>query len=277
MLSKPKPITPSTLKDEYKETFDVLKKADASSQFALAKADEYQSDADQLFMRDDMISQYQVAFKYRLAADLVLLASNQEQDKLKRTLLFRRAGNLYHFAGHAFRRVEEYRWSGETYTKAGECFEKEMKEFGKGDKARFVQACESSVRAYRRSKGVYAEVGDYNPSGRAYLIEQKLVQTLLFETNPLKGILFWVWGIFSGYGESVLRWFGGYLLGLFGFAFLNALGGADVESALYVSLERSLLISNSTAGGALLVAQIAYSYFILGLGFTLVVRRMTGR
>ena len=262
------------MKEEYRETSESVIRETKSTELALAKANEFQSVADRLFLEDDMFSKYKVAFSYRLAADLVMIASTMEIEA-NRPSLYSRAGSLYHFAGHAFRRVEEYRWSGETYTKSGECFEKEMHSKGESRKA-FIDAAENSIRAYRRAKGVFSEVGDYGLSGRAYLKEQKVMQELLFKTDLPKGILFWLWGIFSGYGESALRWFMGYLLGLGVFGLFNTLAGMGLLQGFYVSFERSLLIAGQANDG-LLVVQFAYSYFILGLGLTLIVRRMTAR
>ncbi|MDG7043223.1 MAG: hypothetical protein JRM98_03805 [Nitrososphaerota archaeon] len=264
--------TPAALDQEYQKEFTRLCEA-STPEGLLNAASRLRSDADGLFMKDDLVSRYHTAFKYRLAAELTERAAGLLKDE--NLDLLNSAGDLYHFAGHAFRRIEEFRWAGDAYAKSGECFMREMLKLN--GRKMFIDSYEKSIRAYRRAKVVYTEVGDYSQAGRMFFLEQGLIQKKLSRTNPIEAALFMAWGIMSGYGESIRRWFVGYILGvaLFGMIYLH--GGTGVLQAFYVSFGRSLLMNTTSLGGPIMLLQFAYSYFNLGLGLTIIVRRMIGR
>jgi tetratricopeptide (TPR) repeat protein len=269
--------SPLTLDQEYKQIAIKTREKISSDPKRCEKiARDLKNRADDLFRKNDPESKYRRAFEYQTAAQILesLAANSQGARKMK---LYRESGLLFHFSAHAFRKEEEYRWAEDAYMNSGSCFEKLLREANRSNSGGIEEACANAIRAYSRAKGVYGEVGDYDRSGQAYLREQVLRKNLLLKTNFWKGLLFVVWGTLTGYGESVPRWLLGYILGVLVFAITRVMLGEGLVPAFFVSFERSLLISDSQGNKVLFLMQIAYSYFILGLGLTLIVRKMQSR
>jgi len=273
------PITPLTLKQEYEEMVGKdLAAIRSDPEKCEAAAQRLKTEADQLFSDDSDVSKYRMAFRYQAAARIYESLAESATDVRHKRRYYESAGSLYHFSGHAFRKQEEYRWSGNSYAQSGACFQKQFELLADSGKKERVAACENAIRSYSRAKGVYGEVGDFHLSGETYLIEQKLRQEFYFLTDFRKGVAFAIWGTMTGYGESLGRWFSGYLIGILAFAIaLRISPGVGWRAAFVTSVERSMLIPGPDSGTALLVAQFAYAYFNLGLGLSLITRKMATR
>jgi tetratricopeptide (TPR) repeat protein len=270
-------MTPTALLHEYGELVSqVSQKCSESPEKCEELCNKYKREADELFSQEGPISRYRMAFRYQAAARIFQELAESSSDAVRRIGYYGQAGLLYHFAAHGFRKEEEYRWAGEAYERSGDCFQKEMKLYAPNQAAE-IRAGENAVRAYARAMRTYGDVGDFALSGKAYLEEQKLLQGLLFKKDFKRGLARAIWGLMTGYGESVWRWFCAYVLGILVFALANSAAGLCPVQALSVSIERSLLISGTETDSLLLISQFAYSYFNLGLGLTLIVRKMSSR
>jgi len=273
------PVTPTTLRREYEEIIASGEETYATDPAALeGSATKLKLEGDELFARGDHVSRYRMAFRYLAAAHFYgLLAEHSTTHKEKISLL-ERAGDLNHFAAHSFRKEEEFRWAGDAYRASGDAFRDASRLLRRSpQKKELIRTIASAIRAYGRAKGTYGAVGDFDLSGKSYLSEQRLTQKLLLKTDLKRGIAFAVWGLFTGYGESVGRWACAYLLGVAAFALANRAAGLTLWDSFAVSGERSLLIPGPDANRLLLFLQFAYTYFNLGLGLSLIVRKMASR
>jgi len=278
------PITPLTIKKEHESVLtEFLDRTtqEITKRFAAYEnqANDLKVKADSLFGKDDTISKYRTAWLYRTSAAMIERLAESANGESKQIDCFDKAGLYYHFAGHAFRKQEEYQWAGESYMKSGHCFEREADLQVKlmMAKERIIGSYGNAIRAFRRAKGVFSEVGDYDLSGRAYYVEQRLISKKLWKDDRLGWFVHSFWGYLTGYGESFRRWFLAYLLGLFVFTVVYYFSGMGVLGALLLSAERSLLIAGGQGNLILLLGQTFYSYIVLGLGLTLIARRMQSR
>jgi tetratricopeptide (TPR) repeat protein len=279
--------TPDTLKAEFepylKELEENRKNGSAeikkNASAYLSKAEKFKSDADTLFPGDYLRVFRQSLLYFSCAASLEAVADCLEGDDEQRISLYSQAGKMFHFSGHSYRNLEEYRRSGIAYNESGRCYvtAARLQERLNKPQEQIRKIVSDAVRSYRRAKGVWSDVGDYDMAGKAFFSEQKLWQKKLKSENWMRGTIFGLWGIITGYGESLRNWIITLILSVLVFALANWVSGIDPLEALSLSIQRSFLIANPIGNRALLLVQTAYSYFILGLGLAIIVRRFGPR
>lgn len=245
----------------------------------LAQAEKFKSDADLLFAGDYLRVYRQSLLYFCCAASLEAVAESMENDDEKRIELYSRAGEIFHFSGHSYRSLEEYRRSGTAYNQSGRCYKLaiSLQEKMHKPKVQIREKLSYAIRSFRRAKGVWSDVGDYDMAGKAFFNEQKLVEKKLRSENLLKGVAFGIWGIITGYGESFQNWGATLLVSVLLFAVAYWVTGFDLLQSLSLSIQRAFLIANPIGNQLLFLLQVAYSYFILGLGLALIIRRFGPR
>lgn len=245
----------------------------------IERAEKLKEEADILFFHDDSLSKYRLAWAYRAAGTILVLVARNTEDSTKAIQLMEKAGQILHFAGHTFRKEEEYRWSGESYQSSGRAFEDCARIQARSgvDRRRIVESYDNVIRSFGRAKGVFGEVGDYDLSGAAYYEEQKAITgKLYYKRSPLY-ILRMLWAYLTGYGEKMGRWFVSYAIGVFAFTLVNILQGLSLISSLRTAFARSLLIPVFLGSTWVLIAQYIYSYFVLSFALTILGRKMQSR
>ncbi|MDG6985138.1 MAG: hypothetical protein JRM73_00120 [Nitrososphaerota archaeon] len=278
--------TPDTLKKEFQPYLDELSEEVAkgksvvkgSPDVFVARAEKFKTDADLLFPAT-YLGSYRQSFLYYSSAASYEAVADCLDDDAKRIQYYTMAGRIYHFSGHGFRGLEEYRRSGIAYNKSGRCYVEAvglLQKHGR-PKSEVQELMSDAIRSYRRAKGVWSDVGDYDMAGKAYFNEQRTLQRKLTSESWPKGFAFGFWGIVTGYGESIQNWGITFILSVFAFGFANWATGLDLAQALNLSVQRSFLVASPSGNEGLLLLQIAYSYFILGLGLTILIRRFGPR
>lgn len=198
---------------------------------------------------------------------------------------YHRAGEAYHFAGHAYRGLEDYRKAGLCYEKSADCHSaivREKRRTPTPDDKRRAEPLPAAIRSFSRAKGVWDDAGDYETAGRVYFEEQRLRVEQAYADAPLKGLALKLWGAVTGYGERIDRWGASLLVMVLLFAALRrALGGeSGFWGPLQSSIQSTLLMPGAGPhGGAawLDILQTACSYFMLGIGVSVIVRKFSPR
>jgi tetratricopeptide (TPR) repeat protein len=207
------------------------------------------------------------------------LLYNYAAEKYRAATDYTKAGKYFHYAGHGLRSLEEYNRAAKAYMNSGQCYRLAANLAAKsGDKRKKLDLLGDAIRSYRRAKGVWSDVGNYDDAGVAFWEEQKLFEKREFAANKLKGIGVALWGWTTGYGESFWRWGATVAAGIVLFALLNmAVTKIAPGDALQRSVQRMLLLSAPGNTVWLEVTQAAYSYFMLGLGLAIITRKFGPR
>lgn len=260
------------------------------------------ADADLMLRRanglfpEEYLRLFHQAALYEAAGTVYERLAEQEKSRyLPSEDLFCKAGKAYHFAGHAYRGLEDYRKAGEAYEKSGECYMKAalekppvQKKDHTSEASRRNNPLPAAIRSFSRAKGVWDDVGDYDKAGNAYFFEQRLMVELTRMDNGVKGIALRVWGGITGHGESIPSWFAALLAIMLAFAAIRWLSGINPEAlqALRSSLQATLLmpgdVSTVTPRVEIVrawidIVQAGLSYFMLGLGIAIIVRKFSPR
>lgn len=182
---------------------------------SITKAEQVAKEADEYYSFDSTVKRYEVAYKYKCAAEYLSRIPERKRD----------ASEYYHYSGHHFRKIEEWREAGDAYLKAGEIAYElaiELKRMGVFEDAK--ERCEWSIRSYGRAKNCYQDVGDTDQARDAYIKEydvrrllaliyaiinitipsQLVVQRLIKHVLKFIQLTFWKWT--SNYGESITKW-----------------------------------------------------------------------
>lgn len=172
----------------YKNTYFQQRKSQIKDLQSLEEVIEW---ADAKYSEDDTDTQFKVAYSYLAAAEYLKdLADSQ----------LRRSSDLFHFAGHHLRKVENWRNAGIAYQKAGEA-------------AVMAQDFGWAVRSFARAKQCFADVGDAEEMAEAYVLEQDARRLNARENKKWRRfIVLTIWRWTSMYGQSGSRW----LIWLFG-------------------------------------------------------------
>jgi len=186
---------------------------------------------------------------------------------------------LFHFAGHAFREIGQINRAADAYWRAGVV----------GAKNGVVD--QFAIRSLARAKSCYSEIGETEKSDRMHILEWEARR----QTGTLSNcVLLSVWKITSDYGTSVKKWFWSIILLVLSFSVVYEVlhdQGAIHQGQAWTPMISSIyftLVTTATVGygefvpiGCLaqlaVVLNIVLGYFLLGVGTTILGRKVIGR
>lgn len=280
-LEKKIPILPSDIQKFYEALIPNQNDTMAGDKTSglLNLAESLKKDADLLFFKDESIFKYRLAWEYRAAGFILISVARNTKNTTETIQLLQEAGNILHFAGHTFRKQEEFKWAGESYQQSGYAFEECAKLQARSgeEREKIVKSYDNAIRSFSRAKGTFSAVGDYHLSGKCYYEEQKAMTAKLFYQRSPVYILRILWAYITGYGESFWRWFISYVVGFGAFTVVYLLDGLTLVSSFQTSFAHSLLIPLFLGNTWLSMIQYVYSYFVLGFALTIIGRKMQSR
>ncbi len=242
---------------------------------ALQNAAQLRNDADKL--RDDVSPRSAM----RSACQYLALAQSYPDSSAK----------LFHFAGHQFRRAEQYKRAAECYENSGIIVFNALlrgEDVVEKDK-------ELGTRAVGRAKNLYSELGDAAEADRTHILGYDLLRKDCSRSNrtALKRFLLALWSLTSRYGTSVNRWIGSLvvILCILSLTYLTLMRGQthfhkapDEQSFPAVSALYFAVVTTATVGYGdhypisaiaqfVVILNIVCGYVLLGTGATFLTRR----
>jgi hypothetical protein len=257
----------------YKEEFYPTQKSKIVDQESLEK---WIAWADDKHSEDDTDTRFRVSYTYLATAEY--LADQFEQDRD-----LERISRLFHFAGHHFRKVENWSNSALAYERAGDIAMQHLD-------------YEWAVRSYGRAKQSQIDVGDAEYAALLYIKEQDARRQAAKPSGNLftYGTLS-LWRLTSKYGQSWPRWiasmFGFLVVFAFAYEYTHVVRAIDfgisqwipIVSGFYVAIQvvTTLGISNGMDSDfcvqTFVILNVILGWLLLGIGAGIVARRVKER
>lgn len=267
-------MTPRDFKNSYDKLHDNYVKNDNRDK-AIEIANEYAKTADEQCHFSSDYVRFDVAYKYLLAGDIA--AKHQKKDE--KLINNSTASQLYHYAGHQFRHVEEYNTAAKTYHKAGEV-----------SLAEVPIDWDWAIRSFARAKVCFQDIGDSEEASKSYKKEQDCIRRKFLKK---KKIVSFIWStlrkLTTNYGESTLHWAVSFILiiCLFGFLYMHfgaqkkwveGLNLNKFHNGMYLYVVTTLgfgeVIKNVPAEAKLIfILNLLTGYIMLALGIDILIRK----
>lgn len=193
--------------------------------------------------------QHETAYTYLALAFKMIEDPSVLIDSLNKKVT---VGEMFHFAGHAFRGIGQLNRAADAYWRAGV----------------IAEISDFSIRSLARAKSCYSDIGEMSKSDEMHRLEWDARR---LRSGTISSALFAVWKITSAYGTSSRRWFFSVAVFLLAFtaAYMSVVTTATVGYGDFVP-------SHWTSQLAV-VLNIAMGYTLLEIGSTILGRKVLAR